>query len=114
MNPVRERFQDIQDAIAQIEKHSELDRQAFDESELIQVWMIHHFQIIGEAVRAVDPAFRNQHPEVPWADIIGMRNILVHDYGRVNLEIVWEAVRQHVPKLKVEIQTILTALPSDE
>lgn len=79
MNLPREKLQDILDAIAQIEKHSGVERAAFDESELIQVWMVHHLQIIGEAVRAIDPAFRNKHPQVPWRDIAGMRNILVHD-----------------------------------
>jgi uncharacterized protein with HEPN domain len=40
--------------------------------------------IIGEAVRSIDPAFRQQHPSVPWAQISGMRNLLVHDYFRIN------------------------------
>ena len=111
MNSPREKLQDILDAVVQIEKHSGVGRADFDESELIQVWMVHHLQIIGEAVRAIDPAFRNKHPQVPWRDIAGMRNILVHDYGHVNLGIVWEAVQTHVPPLKVNIQTILDSLP---
>ncbi len=57
MKRTRERLQDILDAIAQIEKHSKGGRASFDTSELIQIWMVHHLEIIGEAVRAIDPTF---------------------------------------------------------
>jgi uncharacterized protein with HEPN domain len=111
MKSTRDRLQDIADAICEIEKYSAAGRARFDADELVQTWMVHHLQIIGEAVRSIDPAFRTRYPQVPWREIAGMRNILVHDYGRVNLNVVWEAVEQHVPRLKVEIEAILTALP---
>jgi len=113
MRRARERLQDILDAITQIEKHSKEGRAAFDASDLIQIWMVHHLQIIGEAVRAIDPTFRNQHPSVPWRQIAGMRNILIHDYGNINFEIVWSAVENDVPSLKVEIQKLLLELPGE-
>ena len=76
--------------------------------------MVHQLQIIGEAVRGLDPAFRQQHPQVPWREIAGMRNMLVHDYGRVNLNIVWETVATQIPQLKREVEAILSQLPADE
>jgi uncharacterized protein with HEPN domain len=105
------RLQDILDAIGQIEVEAVKGRAAFDGSSLIQVWMVHHLMIIGEAVRAIDPAVRQRYPSVPWRQIAGMRNFLVHDYFRINREIVWETVKKHVPGLKAEVERILEALP---
>ncbi len=113
MKSPRARLEDILEAVRQIEKQRGVGQESFEENELIQVWMIHHLQVIGEAVRAIDPAFRDKHPQVRWREIAGMRNILVHDYGSVNLNIVWNAVEKHVPELKTEIETILAQLPSE-
>ena len=78
MRDDRERLLDIQEAIARIERYAELGRDAFEQDELIQNWMISHLQIIGEACRALSEDLRGQYPEVPWRAIMGMRNILVH------------------------------------
>jgi uncharacterized protein with HEPN domain len=78
-----------------------------DADELVQVWTVHHLQIIGEAARALSPAYRQAHPEVPWARIIAMRNILVHDYFAVDLEEVWSAVEQDLPVLKRQVMALL-------
>ena len=112
MRDARNRLQDILDAIGQIEAEQAKGKAAFDASPLVQVWMIHHLMIMGEAVRAVDPAFRQRYPSVPWRQIAGMRNILVHDYFRINQEIVWETVERHLPTLKAEIRAILDSLPN--
>jgi uncharacterized protein with HEPN domain len=69
---------DIQEAIAHIEKYTVRGRAAFDQDELIQTWVIHHLQIIGEASRGISQSFRDQYPTIPWTKIVGMRNILVH------------------------------------
>jgi uncharacterized protein with HEPN domain len=110
---LRNRLQDILDAIAQIEAEKVKGRDAFDASQLIQVWMVHYLMIIGEAARAIDPATRQRYPSVPWREILGMRNILVHDYFRINHEIVWETVEKHLPPLKDEVEKILASLPQD-
>jgi uncharacterized protein with HEPN domain len=73
--------------------------------------MVDHLMIIGEAVRTIDPAVRQRYPSIPWRQIAGMRNILVHDYFRINQEIVWETVEKHIPPLKAEIHAILSSLP---
>lgn len=112
MRDFRERLQDILDAIGQIEIEQVKGRAAFDSSSLIQVWMVHHLMIVGEAVRAIDPAVRQRYPSIPWRQIAGMRNILVHDYFRINQNIVWETIEQHLPTLKVEIERILAELPA--
>jgi uncharacterized protein with HEPN domain len=75
--------------------------------------MLHHLQVIGESVRSLDPTFRQRHPQVPWREIAGMRNILIHNYGRVNLNIVWETVVARLPELKSQIRAIRSQLPPD-
>jgi uncharacterized protein with HEPN domain len=108
---LRNRLQDILDAIAQIEVEQRKGKAAFEGSPLIQVWMVHHLMIIGEAVRAIDPAVRQRYPTIPWRQVAGMRNILVHDYFRINEALVWATVDKDVPPLKTEIERILSELP---
>jgi uncharacterized protein with HEPN domain len=113
MRQLRERLEDILEAVAQIETEQAKGKASFDENPLVQVWMVHHLMIIGEAVRAIDPAERSKYPSVPWRQIAGMRNILVHDYFRINQEIVWETVEKHVPALRTEVERILSQLPTE-
>ncbi len=88
MRKLRERLEDILQAIGQIEIEQVKGREAFETTPLIQVWMIHHLLLIGEAVRSIDPAVTAKYPAIPWRQITGMRNIIVHDYFRINKEIV--------------------------
>lgn len=113
MRLFRDRLQDILDAVAQIEAEQAKGKAAFEASPLMQVWMVHHLMIIGEAVRAIDPALKQKHPAVPWRQIAGMRNILVNDYFRINQAIVWETVAEHLPQLKAQVQAILDELPAE-
>jgi len=104
------RLQDILEAVSRIDKYAERGRGAFDQDELVQTWMLHNLQIIGEAARNVSRALQARHPEVPWRQIVAMRNILVHDYFTVDLEEVWAAVVGDIPDLKTKIQSILREL----
>jgi len=61
----QERLKDILDAITRIEKYTTQGREAFEESELIQIWVIHHLQIIGEAAARLGKDFHAAHPEIP-------------------------------------------------
>ena len=63
--------------------------------------------IIGEAVRALSPDFTRRHSEVAWSKIIGMRNILVHDYFRIDIDIVWAVIENDLPVLKQQITELL-------
>jgi len=106
MRTPEERLQDILEAIAAIKRYSNQGRTAFDESELIQVWMVHHLQIIGEAANSLPDALIRLHPEVPWAQIIAFRNIVVHEYFRLSLNLIWSIVVNDLPALEVQIQII--------
>jgi uncharacterized protein with HEPN domain len=107
MRDVSERLRDIQEAIARIMKYTSSGRETFDQNELIQGWVVLHLLNIGEAVRAIPPDFKNNYPEIPWAQINRMRNILVHIYFGVDLDIVWQIVERDLPILKASIDRIL-------
>ena len=63
--------------------------------------MIYHLQIIGEAVRGLSSEFVAANSEVPWSDIIGMRNILVHHYFGIDRDAVWNVIEDDLPALEV-------------
>ena len=88
MRDPKERLLDILEAIDHINRYAVRGREAFERDELIQTWFIRHLQIIGEAARALPQEVRDHMPNVPWSKIIGMRHILVHDYFRVDTELV--------------------------
>jgi uncharacterized protein with HEPN domain len=72
MRDPKERLRDILDAIARIERYASRGREAFEHDELIQVWIFHHIQIIGEAAANLGRDFHEAHPEVPWPQIVAI------------------------------------------
>lgn len=107
MRDDRERLLDILEAIERIEKYTARGRAIFDEDELIQTWVLHHLQIIGEAVRALSPETTSNADEIEWSRIVGMRNILVHNYFSIDADIVWAVIENDLQLLKSIIVTHL-------
>ena len=70
--------------------------------------------IIGEAARRVSTAYMTAHPEIPWRNIIGQRNILAHEYGQIDHELLYKTAVQDIPALIVQIQSLLPPLEEDE
>lgn len=110
MRDPKECLRDILDAITHIERYAARGREAFEQDELIQVWIFHHIQIIGEAAGHLGQDFHDAHPEVSWPQIVAMRNVLVHEYFGVDLGEVWKTVEHDLPALKVKIQATLQKL----
>ncbi len=101
----------ILDAISKAESYLEgIDRQTFSERSLIQDGVIRQIEIIGEAVRRLSHGLRDQYSKIPWQDIAGMRDKLIHDYFGVDLETVWLAALDDLPVLKAQVTQILKAL----
>lgn len=107
----RARLEDLVEAIERIERYADRGRDAFEADELLQTWIIHHIQIIGEAARKLSEPLRLAHSHIPWRQIIAMRHVLVHDYFGVDREAVWVAVQRDLPVLKKHVQVLLSALP---
>jgi uncharacterized protein with HEPN domain len=83
-------------------------KEAFLDDELIQNWMVNHITMIGEACRSLPDEFQARYTVIPWADIIAMRNLLVHHYFGIDTEAVWSVIEKDIPDLKMNIQVILT------
>lgn len=69
--------------------------------------VVRGLKIIGEAARNVTPALRNKYPRIPWRLMTGMRDRLIHDYGGVNLVIVWNAASKELPNLEPKLREML-------
>jgi uncharacterized protein with HEPN domain len=104
---ISERLWDIQEAIGRINKYTDAGRQLFDQNELVQTWVVHNLEIIGEASRSIPQEYKEKHPAIDWARISRMRNVLIHIYFGVDLDIVWEVVERDLPSLKTQIDAIL-------
>lgn len=101
------RYQDTQEAIAKIEKYAVRGKTEFFDNELLQGWTLLQLQIIGEATRSMSTETREQYATINWQDIIDFRNLLVHEYFRVDIKIVWQIIEQDIPSLKQQINKIL-------
>ena len=106
MRSDRERLLDILDAIARVERYATRGRRAFENDELIQAWIVQHLQIIGEAASKISDEMQSAHPEIPWANIVAMRNIIVHDYFGVDRDEVWSTVEFDLPSLKRQVEGV--------
>jgi uncharacterized protein with HEPN domain len=102
----QERMRDIQEAIHKIEKYAIQGREEFFANELIQSWILLQLQIIGEAARSMNSHTHEQHPKISWRDIIDFRNLLVHEYFRVDLKLIWQIVERELPNLKEQINSV--------
>jgi len=110
----KERLRDILDAVAAIERQLPRSKEEFERNELVQGWFVRHLQIIGEAARAVPQEVRELAPDVEWTKIVGMRNVLVHGYFDVDVDIVWEAASRDAIALKPNIEALLAQLEERE
>jgi uncharacterized protein with HEPN domain len=106
----RERLFDILDAITRIEAQAVRGRVAFADDELAQTAVIRWVEIIGEAVRGLSEEFRQAHPEVPWRQMVAMRNVLIHGYFDIDVDLVWSVAQNDLPKLGVQVRAIVEAM----
>ena len=99
--------------MARIERYASRGRRTFEADELVQNWIVRHLQIIGEVARALPESIKARAPAVPWAKIIGMRHILVHDYFGIDTDIVWDVVERDLPTLKRQLEDLLATIHDD-
>ena len=71
--------------------------------------VVRELEIIGEAAGKLSKNFKSEHPEIPWADIVGMRNRLIHEYFGVDVKLVWQTSQKNVPELKEKLLAIDSA-----
>lgn len=98
----------ILDSVMLIENYTRnLSFEEFEKDRKTIDAVIRNFEIIGEASSKLPKEFREKYPEIPWKSIIGLRNVLIHDYFGVDVVAVWENIRQKLPELEQQIKSII-------
>ena len=85
----------------------DMDETAFRASKLHQAAVTRCIAVVGEAAGRLSRPLRDQHTDIPWALIIGMRNKLIHDYGGVALDILWQVAHEELPRLAARIAPLI-------
>ena len=97
----------IQECIEQIEAYTIDGKEAFLQTRIVQDAVIRNFEIIGEATKRLSTELRSAYPEIAWQQIAGLRDVLIHDYLKVNLHRLWSTIEQDLPNLKRTVEMIL-------
>ena len=86
-------------------------REDLESDLMLQFALIRALEIVGEAANRLTEETRSTHPEIPWANIVGMRNRLVHGYFDVDLKILWRTVSEFLPPLLVALDALIPSTP---
>ena len=100
-------LQHIRDALQDIAAYCGSDHEAFLRDRMRQDATLRKLEVIGQAVKNLSEPTKSRQPEIPWKQIAGMRDKVIHDYFGVNLEIVWAVVQKELPKLSTAVEALL-------
>jgi len=108
-------LKDIFSAIERIESYTKVGKDEFFDSPSLQDASLFRLQTIGEAVNQLPDELKNQHPEIPWRDIVDFRNLLAHVYWKVDLNTVWTILESEgdLAALKLVVTKLINDFPSD-
>jgi uncharacterized protein with HEPN domain len=108
----RLRIEDILDSIDRIQRYAlGMDFASFSSNEMVIDAVVRNFAIIGEAASHVPDEWQRRYPELPWADMRDMRNVLVHEYFGADLRTIWDTVQADLPPLIPQMKRILDENP---
>jgi uncharacterized protein with HEPN domain len=98
------------EAIYRIERYTQSGRDEFMHNQMAQDAALRNLEIIGEAAKRVSEDYRKEYPDIPWRGMSAFRDVLIHDYDRVDLLQVWMVVEKDIPSLKASLLAILPPL----
>jgi uncharacterized protein with HEPN domain len=99
---------DVLDAIGRIELYMlGVSKDTFFDHLMMQDAVMYQIEIIGEASNHISDKFQGEHPELPWMEMRAIRNKIVHDYRGIELEIIWDTVKNNLPGLKTQVKRLL-------
>jgi len=102
----------ILEGIIQIERYaSGVTYEEFLKSTQLQDAVIRRLTIIGEATKNLPLELRDQYVAIPWNEITGMRDVLIHEYFGVDTELVWRTIQKDIPVFKAHVEKIISSLP---
>ncbi|HVT18636.1 MAG TPA: DUF86 domain-containing protein [Thermoanaerobaculia bacterium] len=105
--------EDMLAAIRKIERYtSGMSQAMFQQDEKTLDAVVRNLEVVGEAARRVSAGFASRHAEVPWRQVAGLRNRIVHDYFGLDLEIIWQVIRHDLPQLKASLEILESAADS--
>lgn len=108
-----DRLRDIVEYLDKLEEHRPADLDHLRSDEVLAAAIVRWVEIVGEAAANVSDDTRKRHPEVPWTEIVAMRNRLIHAYPEVDLDLVWGVVERDGPRLRSVVARIIDAWPSE-
>ncbi len=100
-------LKDILDAIAKIEDYTkDLSFEEFLKNSLVVDAVVRNFEILGEASKNISEEVKSQYPDIPWKEMAGMRDKIIHEYFGIDLEIVWKTAKIRLPQLRSLLKDI--------
>ncbi|GIW47701.1 MAG: DUF86 domain-containing protein [Deltaproteobacteria bacterium] len=112
---VRLYVKDILEAILSIERFVEgMDFEEFREDDKTSSAVIRKFEIIGEAAKHIPEDLRQKYPDIPWKEMAGFRDKLIHFYFGIKYELVWNTIKMELPELKTKIEKVLSELEENK
>jgi uncharacterized protein with HEPN domain len=99
---------DILEAISKIEKYTKgFSRSKFQKNTLVVDAVIKNLEVIGEASKRIPASIKSQIPAIEWKKIVGLRNILIHEYSGIDRDIIWDIIESKLPELKARLIEII-------
>lgn len=107
-------IEDILEALEKIKDYiNGLTFSEFEQDNKTVDAVVRNFEILGEATKQIPDKIRNKYPDIPWKEMAGMRDKLIHAYFGVNLEVVWETMNKRLPKVKLMIEEVLEKMDQE-
>lgn len=100
-------FDDIFECINKIEKYiGDMNYEEFSKDSKTIDAVIRNLEVIGEAAKQIPDSIKQKYREIPWREIVGLRNRVIHEYFGVDLDIVWEIIKHDLPDLKEKLKNV--------